>query len=103
MRSRALRVTLTLLAVAGIGAAAWFSWAAHARLETTLRTASTFNDTRQAALRHAFELQAAQQAYVAAGQNTAFWFDRVTGTADRLRSQLPGLRAATQSGRRPPR
>lgn len=98
MRSRALRVTLTLLAVAGIGAAAWFSWAAHARLETTLRTASTFNDTRQAALRHAYELQAAQQAYVAAGQNTAFWFDRVTGTADRLRSQLPELRAATQSG-----
>lgn len=98
MRSRALRVTLTLLAAAGIGAAAWFSWAAHARLETTLRTVSTFNDTRQAALRHAFELQAAQQAYVAAGQNTAFWFDRVTGTADRLRGLLPELRAATQSG-----
>lgn len=43
------------------------------------------------------DLRAAQQAYVAAGQGPAFWFDRVTAIHADLELQLTGLRRLTQA------
>lgn len=97
MRSRALRVSLTLLAVAGIGVAAWFCWTLQTRITSIDNQSSAFMQARLAASRHAADLQAAQQAYVAAGQNEAFWFERVTAAFASLRAAVQEMQAATAS------
>lgn len=97
MRSRALRVSLTLLAVVGIGAAAWFCWTLQTRITSIDNQSSAFMQARLAASRHAADLQAAQQAYVAAGQNEAFWFERVTAALASLRTAVQEMQAATAS------
>ena len=97
MRSRALRVSLTLLAVFGIGAAAWFCWTLQTRITSLDDQSAAFMQARLAASRHAADLQAAQQAYVAAGQNEAFWFERVTAALASLRTAVQEMQAATAS------
>lgn len=97
MRSRALRVTLTLLAVVGVGAAAWFCWTLQTRITSIDSQASSFVSARLAASRHAGDLQAAQQAYVAAGQNEAFWYERVTAAGASLRAAVLEMEKATGS------
>ena len=97
MRSRAVRVTLTLLAVVGIGAAAWHCWALQSRITDIDTQAGAFVQARLAASRHASELQSAQQAYVAAGQNQAFWFERVDAASASLRTAVLEMTAATPS------
>jgi len=97
MRSRAARLTLTLLAVVAIGAAAYFAWTTGIRARVAVENAAAFEAARASAVRDAFELRAAQQAYVAAGQTEAFWFERVAATADALRSGLNTLTSAAQA------
>jgi hypothetical protein len=97
MRSRAARLTLTLLAVVAIGAAAYFAWTTRIRARVAVENAAAFEAARASAVRDAFELRAAQQAYVAAGQTEAFWFERVAATADALRSGLNTLTSAAQA------
>ena len=97
MRSRALRVTLTLLAVVGMGAAAWFCWTLQTRINIIDNQAVAFVQARLAASRHAADLQAAQHAYVAAGQNEAFWFERVTAAGAALSSAILEMDTATAS------
>ena len=45
----------------------------------------------------AYELRRAQQAYVAAGQNETFWYDKATSSAEALRAAIEGLRSSTDS------
>jgi hypothetical protein len=97
MRSRALRVTLTLLAVVGIGAAAWFCWILQTRITAIDTRTAAFAQARVAAVQRAGELQAAQQAYVAAGQNETFWFERATAAAAALQAATAGMEAAATS------
>jgi hypothetical protein len=97
MRSRAVRITLTLLTVAAIGSAAYFSWTVHSRRRADHRIAATFEQTRVAALRDAYELRSTQQAYVAAGQNETFWFEKVTELVESLRAATTALRSSTTS------
>lgn len=97
MRSRAVRVTLTLLAVGAIAAAAYVNWTIHTRANAEVQAAATFDRTHTAALKDAYDLRSAQQAYVAAGQHEKFWFDRVTASTDSLRAGLAVLRSATTS------
>ncbi|HJR61730.1 MAG TPA: hypothetical protein VJ813_20150, partial [Vicinamibacterales bacterium] len=93
MRSRAVRVTLTLLAVVAIAAAAYFYWTRQARITHIAEAAGAFDASRGSAARRAFELRLSQQAYVAAGQHEAFWFNRVSTEIHALRSALPALKA----------
>ncbi|MBA2305313.1 MAG: hypothetical protein H0W08_22150, partial [Acidobacteria bacterium] len=95
MRSRAVRLTLTLLAAVAIGSAAWFYWTNHVRGRAVIETALAFDTTNTAATRQAFELRNAQQAYVAAGQSETFWFEKVTTSADALRTSLAALKTMT--------
>ena len=95
MRSRAVRVTLTLLVIAAIGAAAYFSWTTHTLSRADHRAAAAFDQTRITALRDAYELRSAQQAYVAAGQNETFWFGKVTGLIESLRASITALKSST--------
>jgi hypothetical protein len=97
MRSRALRVTLALLAVVGIGVAAWFCWTLQHRINSLDDQGTAFVQARLAASRHAADLQAAQHAYVAAGQNEAFWFERVTAAAGALSAAVVEMDVATAS------
>jgi hypothetical protein len=91
-------VTLTLVAIAAIGAAAYFYQTTRARIDRTLGAASAFDHARAAAIRSAFDIRSGQQAYVAAGQNEAFWFDKVTTSVTELRGALAALAPTTSSG-----
>jgi len=97
MRSRAVRVTLSLLAIAAIGTAGYFYWITQKQISGTIATDARFNDARSTAARAVFDLRSAQQAYVAPAQNETFWFDKATACVDALRSTLPALEAATGS------
>jgi hypothetical protein len=91
MRSRALRVTLTLLAVAALGGAAWFAWTIEAREVSRRAAASAFSESLGRAQRAVYEVRAAQQAYVAPGQSETYWFDKVTSLSEALRKALGEL------------
>lgn len=95
MRGRAVRITLMLLTVAAIGAAAYYSWTIHLGSRAHRQVASVFEQTRITALRDAYELRSTQQAYVAAGQNEIFWFDKVTAQIASLRAAAITLRSST--------
>jgi hypothetical protein len=97
MRSRAARVTLTLLAIVGIGAAGWYGWSLQRRIASLDAQAAAFVQARLAASRQAFELQSAQQAYVAAGQNESFWFARVDAAANALEASVADMGASSPS------
>jgi hypothetical protein len=97
MRSRAVRLTLMLLAVAALGAAAYFYVTTQSQITRIAQRAEAFESSRLAAMRQTFELRAAQQAYVAAGQNEAFWFDKATSSAEALKAALAATRSATDS------
>ena len=97
MRSRALRVTLTLLVLIAIGAAAYYVWALQRQITALDQSASSFSEARASATRFAFDLRSAQQAYVAAGQNEEFWFQKVTAASEDIRAALPALQRATTS------
>jgi len=97
MRSRAVRVTLSLLAIAAIGTAGYFYWITQQQISGTISMDARFNDARSTATRAVFDLRSAQQAYVAPAQNETFWFDKASACVDALRSTLPALEAATGS------
>jgi hypothetical protein len=90
-------VTLTLLAVGAIAAAAYITRTIHTRSDAEVRAAAAFDRTHAVALKDAYDLRSAQQAYVAAGQNERFWFDRVTVATESLRAALAALRSTTTS------
>jgi hypothetical protein len=97
MRSRVVRVTLAVLATGAIAAAAYVSWTIHSHTAGETLAAVAFDRAHAAALKEAFELRSAQQAYVASGQNEAFWFERVTVATASLGAALDGLKSATTS------
>ena len=94
MRSRAVRVTLMLLTIAGFGAAGYFAWTVDRQSRTAGQAAATFDQTRITALRDAYELRSTQQAYVAAGQNETFWFGKATQLVESVRAAINTLRSS---------
>ena len=97
MRSRAVRWTLTVLAIAAIAAAAYMWFTLESRNRTARQAAAAFDRTRLDTLRNVHELRSAQQAYVASGQSEAFWFARVTAASESLATGIATLRASTTS------
>ena len=97
MRSRAVRVTLLLLAVGALGTAAYLTWDIDRR---TAVAAAAFKDTNwkiDAAVRQTMELRAAQQAYVAAGQSEQFWITRAGELVTQLQEALATIKTAPLS------
>jgi hypothetical protein len=97
MRSRAVRLTLTLLAVGALAAAAYLLWNINSRLTHDEIAA---HDTRARiadAQRVALELRSAQQAYVAAGQSEEFWIAKVASGMKALQESITALRVAPLS------
>src|SRR5688500_14269109 len=97
MRSRAVRITLMLLAFGAIAAAAYLTWSADNRLSTARRSQTSFEDAYTAALRETYELRSIQQAYVAAGQNETFWIEKSGAASQGLRAALDLLTSGSQS------
>ena len=97
MRSRAMRMTLTLLAFGAIAAAAYLTWSVDTRLSAARRGATNFDTAYAAAVREAYELRSAQQAYVAAGQSESFWIGRAATSLTAIRSALETVSLNTQS------
>ena len=98
MRSRAVRITLTLLAFGALIAAAYLTWSVDNRLFTARQANVSFDNAHASAVHEAYELRFAQQAYVAAGQSETFWIGKVTAAGDALRAALDTLTSSTQSG-----
>ena len=97
MRSRAVRVTLLLLAVGALGTAAYLTWDIDRR---TAVAASAFTEADwkiDAAVRQTMELRAAQQAYVAAGPSVQFWIARAGELATQLQEALSSIGTAQLS------
>lgn len=97
MRSRAVRVTLTLLAVSALGTAAYLSWNIDRRSTTVASNAKDVAWRLDAAARHALELRAAQQAYVAIGQSDQFWTAKATDAITSLQETLAAVRTTPLS------
>jgi hypothetical protein len=97
MRSRAVRWTLTLLAVSALGTAAYLAWNIERRSTTVASNAKDVAWRLDAAARHALELRAAQQAYVAIGQSDQFWTSKVTDSITGLQETLAAVRTTPLS------
>ena len=95
MRSRAVRVTLMLLAVAAVATAAYFFWNIDRRDMSIAADARSLDTRAATAVRQTFDLRSAQQGYVAAGQSEQFWIAKVTAAIPPLRESLTTLRATT--------
>jgi hypothetical protein len=79
-----VRVVLLVTALAAIAAAGLVTWSGESQIraaDAALRQAEAAGGR---ALANAFELRAAQQAYVALGQGEDFWFARVTALGNDL-------------------
>ena len=101
MRSRAVRVTLTLLAVGSIAAAAYFFSSIDGRAGRIAANARSLDTRVSTAVRQTFDLRGAQQSYVSAGQSERFWIARVAASVAALRESLIAVQSAstTASGR----
>ena len=97
MRSRAVRLTLTLLAVSALGTAAYLVWNIDRRTTTVASNAKDVAWRLDAAARHALELRDAQQAYVAIGQSDQFWTSKVTDGITSLQETLVAVRTTPLS------
>lgn len=97
MRSRAIRVTLALLALAAIGAAAYGivkeEYVRAAIREDLDRIERDARDLQVLAS----DVRAAQQGYVAAGQGDAFWKQRVTTLVGQLDVALSDFESIGES------
>lgn len=93
MRSRPARFTLSALAWIALGAAAFFTLQQQQSIDSRRAALRAFETTARDAADALDDLQASQQAYVAAGQDPADWIPKVatymqtaSGSIDTLRS-----------------
>src|SRR5215213_2434500 len=99
MRSRAVRLLLTLLAIGGIGFAAYVLVLNQRRMNAAFYAGRDLDAQVASASRHTLELRAAQQAYVATSQDPQFWSAKTTEIVTALRGTLGAIRSrATSAG-----
>jgi hypothetical protein len=99
MKSMPVRVTLLVLFLAAAVGTAYLLWTSERQLRAASATAHALDAHAKSAARAVFELRAAQQAYVAAGQGERFWIDKVASTLSDLKASLDRLRAQSTTPR----
>src|SRR5262245_24982411 len=93
-----VRLALLVVCLAATGYAAFLAWSSERQSRLLESSSRHFADTARAASVAVTELRAAQQAYVAAGQGSDFWYARVTALVRDLDDKLAALKsAATQA------
>jgi hypothetical protein len=97
MRSRAARLTFGAVAWIIFGAAAFFLIHSEQQIVQARSRMQAFDLHARETTDRLADLQASQQAYVAAGQGIAFWIPRVAATSDALAASLAALRESAAS------
>jgi hypothetical protein len=92
MSRLSLRLVLLVACLAAVGGAAFHLWSSDRRARLDADSTRQFTVISRAAIASVADLRAAQQAYVAAGQGEAFWFERVTALHADVEQQLAQLR-----------
>lgn len=91
------RILLLIACLSALGGAVFHLWSSDRRARLQAGTARQFNAISRSASSAAADLRAAQQAYVAAGQGEAFWFDRVSAIAAELDQQIAQMKPLATS------
>ena len=94
MRSRAVRLTLSAMAVAALAAAAFFVFNTEQHIAQRRAAALRFEERVRAVDRALTDMRAAQHAYVGAGQSADAWIPKVAGLRGEAASGIDDLRAA---------
>ena len=97
MKSRAVRVTLFLLFLVAVGAAAYLFWVGDSQARAVVSAARSFDAQVQATARAIGDLRLAEQGYVAAGQGDQFWSAKADEAAAASKDALTSLRAGVTS------
>lgn len=96
MTRPAFRIALVLLLLAGVGVAAWQSYALEQKRLDALRQEQTLDALREEILHAIDDSRTAQQAYVAAGQGLDFWEAKFAEAMAGLTQGLTALRAQAE-------
>ena len=91
MSSLTVRVLLLIACLSAIGAAVFHLWTSDHRARLAAESTRQFDLLSRTAARTVGDLRAAQQAYVAAGQGEAFWFERANAIVAEFEQQLAQL------------
>lgn len=93
MTRPAVRVALLIVFLAAMGATAYLFRMAEQQSQLSETSSRTFDASAHAAASVLADLRAAQQAYVAAGQEPDFWATRAAVLMDDLKSRLAALKS----------
>ena len=94
MRSRAVRLTLSAIAVGVLAAAAFFVFNTEQQIEQRRAAALRFEERLRAVERALADIRAAQHAYVAAGQSADAWIPKVASLSSEAGKGVDDLRSA---------
>ena len=98
MRSRAMRMALSAVALIVVGAATYVLVTSERKITDRLNAFRAFDQRSREVTSELSGMRAAQQAYVAAGQGAAFWIPEVAILLKNASSSVDALRqAATQT------
>lgn len=97
MRSRAARLTLSATVLTSLAVAVFLAVDVDHRIAAARDALRTFDLSARNAATSLGDIRAAQQAYVAAGQGTAFWMPKVAALVDQVTPQVDRLRASAAS------
>src|SRR4051794_26419251 len=97
MRSRPARLVLSALAWIALGGAAFFTFQQQQHIDSRRAALRAFETTARDAADALDDLQAGQQAYVAAGQDLAEWTPKVVTYLQTAASSIDTLRSTAQS------
>lgn len=97
MRSRAARLTLAATALIAFVVAAFLALDTDHRIAAARDSLRAFELNARDTANELLEIRAAQQAYIAAGQGTAFWMPKVASLIDEATPQLDQLRTSARS------
>ena len=98
MRSRTVRITVSLFGWIALGLAAFFLIRTQQHISTLATSVRAFDLHARETTDALADLRAAQQAYVAAGQGVAFWMPKVSTTIGAVRNNIAALRQSAESG-----
>jgi hypothetical protein len=97
MRSRAVRWALVAVAWAALGAAGAFLHHSERQIAAAAARVRTSDLHAREATDALADLRAAEQAYVAAGQNGAFWMPKAAATRETVNDAMDALRQSVTS------
>jgi hypothetical protein len=98
MRSRAVRLTLSAIAIGALVAAAFFVFDTEQHIAQRRADALRFEERIRAVDRALTDMRAAQHAYVAAGQSADTWIPKFAGLRGEAARGIDELRAAAVTG-----